>query len=50
MRFSRRLRGVLLVHRVSPLAADRVAWAAGALGSIAVTITVAQLRVGVSQV
>ena len=40
------LRGVLLAHRVSPAAADRVAWATGAIGAVfALTITVAQLRV-----
>jgi hypothetical protein len=40
------LRGVLLAHGVSPLAADRVAWAVGALGAaFALTITVAQLSV-----
>ena len=40
------LRGVLLAHRVSPPAADRVAWAVSALGAaFALTITVAQLRV-----
>jgi hypothetical protein len=40
------LRGVLLFHRVSPLVAGRVAWAAGAVGAAAaLTITVAQLRV-----
>lgn len=40
------LRGVLLAHRVSPLAAGRVAWALGALGAaLALTITVAQLRI-----
>jgi len=40
------LRGVLLAHSVSPSAANRVAWAVGALGILfAVTITVAQLRV-----
>jgi hypothetical protein len=41
------LRSVLLAHRVSPYAADRIAWLVGALGAaLAVTITVAQLRVG----
>src|SRR5215831_20107742 len=40
------LRGVLLAHRVSPLAADRVAWGVSALGAaFALTITVAQLSV-----
>ena len=40
------LRGVLLFHRVSPAAADRVAWGVGALGlAFALTITVAQLSV-----
>jgi hypothetical protein len=40
------LRGVLLAHRVSLSAADRVAWAVGALGAaFALTITVAQLSV-----
>jgi hypothetical protein len=40
------LRGVLLAHGVSPLAAGRVAWAVGAIGAaLALTITVAQLRV-----
>ena len=40
------LRGVLLFHKVSVSAADRIAWAAGALGAaLAITITVAQLAV-----
>ena len=40
------LRGVLLFHRVSPAAADRVAWAISALGAaVALTITIAQLSV-----
>ena len=40
------LRGVLLFHKVSVAAADRIAWAAGALGAaLAITITVAQLAV-----
>jgi len=40
------LRGVLLAHRVSRPAADRLAWAVGALGAaFALTITVAQLSV-----
>ena len=40
------LRGVLLGHGVSPLAAGRVAWAVCALGAaFALAITVAQLRV-----
>jgi positive regulator of sigma E activity len=40
------LRGVLLFHRVSLARADRVAWAAGAVGTaLAVTITIAQLGV-----
>jgi hypothetical protein len=40
------LRGVLLAHRVSPLAADRVAWGVSALGAaFALTITVAQLSI-----
>jgi hypothetical protein len=40
------LRGVLLAHHVSPLTADRVAWAVGALGAVfALTITIAQLSV-----
>jgi len=40
------LRNVLLFHRVSMATADRVAWAAGAVGAaLAVTITVAQLGV-----
>jgi len=44
------LRGVLLFHRVSPAAANRVAWVVGALGlAFALTITIAQLSVhGVS--
>jgi len=44
------LRGVLLAHRVSRRAADRVAWAVALLGAaFALTITVAQLSVhGVS--
>lgn len=40
------LRGVLLAHRVSPAAANRVAWGVGGLGAVvAVTITIAQLSV-----
>ena len=40
------LRGVRLAHRVSPLAANRVAWAVGAVGvAFALTITIAQLSV-----
>jgi hypothetical protein len=40
------LRGVLLAHGVPPLAANRVAWAVGAIGVMfAMTITVAQLSV-----
>jgi hypothetical protein len=40
------LRGVLLARQVSPLLADRAAWAVGALGAVfAVTIAVAQLNV-----
>lgn len=40
------LRGVLLEHRLSPPAADRVAWGVSALGAaLALTITIAQLSV-----
>ena len=40
------LRGVLLAHGVSPLAAGRVAWTVSAIGAaFALTITVAQLQV-----
>ena len=40
------LRGVLLAHRVSLPAANRMAWAVSALGAVfALTITVAQLKV-----
>jgi hypothetical protein len=40
------LRGVLLAHRVSPAAANRLAWVVSGLGAlVAVTITIAQLRV-----
>jgi hypothetical protein len=40
------LRGALLAHQVSPVAADRTAWAVGGLGTaLAVAITVAQLKV-----